>query len=98
MHYKVIYSPDIYEDIQKSIDWYNEQQTDLGEHFLSTLKGQMISLSTTSKLYNVRYDNIRCMRLNKFPFMIHYYINEAEKTVFVEGVFHTSLNPKRWRK
>ena len=30
--------------------------------------------------------------------MINYTVDEANKTIIVAAVFHTSLNPNRWRK
>jgi hypothetical protein len=50
------------------------------------------------KLIGFRYDSTRCAVLNVFPFMVHFSINEEEKTIIVSAMFHTSLNPERWEK
>ncbi len=56
--YKVIYNPEVYLDLQQAIDWYENKQVGLGMRFLGIIKNQMNQLSTTSKHYVVRYDDI----------------------------------------
>ncbi len=35
--------------------------------------------------------------MKKFPFMIHFIVNEKINAVFIVSVFHTSLNPEKWQ-
>ena len=39
---------------------------------------------------------MRCMRVEKFPYLVHFHVNEQSKTVKVEALFHTSRNPEIW--
>jgi hypothetical protein len=39
---------------------------------------------------------IRCMLVNKFPYMVHFYINEKTSVVEVLAVISTDRNPKIW--
>ena len=64
----------------------------------SWVKKRTEKLSTTAFLFAVRYDNIRCMGIEKFPYLVHYRINEQTQTVKVEALFHTSRNPKIWNE
>lgn len=50
-----------------------------------------------SKGLRIRYNEIRCKKIEKFPFLIHYTINEIEKTILIFAVFHTSRNPEIWK-
>jgi toxin ParE1/3/4 len=36
--------------------------------------------------------------MKKFPFMIHFTLDETQNFVVVHAVFHTSLNPKNWEE
>ena len=45
---------------------------------------------------NVRYNNVRTVVLNMFPFMIHYILDEKNKTIINSAVLHTSRDPKLW--
>jgi mRNA-degrading endonuclease RelE of RelBE toxin-antitoxin system len=96
MKYKIIYNPEVENDIQSAIEWYNNQQSGLGKQFLITIKKQINSLKKTANHYALRYDDIHCMPIKKFPYMIHYRIDSTNKTVKVEAVFHTSRDPLSW--
>jgi len=68
----------------------------LGDKLFNNVKNQTTKLSKTALLFSIKYDNIRCMCIEKFPYMVHYRVNEQTKTVKVEALFHTSRNPKSW--
>jgi len=38
------------------------------------------------------------MLVKKFPFLIHYIIDEANETVEVFAIIHTSRSPKIWEQ
>jgi hypothetical protein len=96
--FSVEYNPDFYNDLVQSVDWYNEECAGLGDRFFKSVKKQAAKLSTNALTFAVRYSDIRCMRIEKFPYMLHYRINEQTKTVKVEALFHTSRDPKIWEK
>ena len=96
MKLKVEYNPDFFNDLVQAVDWYNEKQVGLGSRFLNNVKKQTEKLSTTASHFAVKYDDIRCMRIEKFPYLVHYRIDEQNQTVKVEALFHTSRNPEIW--
>jgi len=98
MKFKVLYNPEIYSDIQQTIDWYNKQQAGLGTKFYSALNKQLQKLEKNALQFAIRYDDIRCLPLKKFPFMIHYRVDSDKGIVYVEAVFHTHRNPKIWNQ
>jgi hypothetical protein len=85
-------------DIQKAIDYYDEQQLGLGKKFEDALDKHFSTLSK-NPFYQKRYDNLHCLPVKKFPFMIHFSIDEKNTLVRIYAVFHTSLNPdENWTK
>jgi hypothetical protein len=98
MRFKVEYNPDFFEDIAQAVDWYNEKNAGLGDRFFRNVKKQTARLSTAALHHPVKYDDIRCMRIEKFPYLLHYRINEQTKTVKVEALIHTSRNPEIWHE
>jgi len=94
--YKVKIEPEALSDIQEITDWYNEQQAGLGQRFQSTVIKQLNSLSKDPQLYSVRYKEIRCVLIKKFPYMAHFYINDEHNTVEILAVISTDRNPKIW--
>lgn len=98
MQYKVKIEPEALVDIQDIINWYNQQKSGLGEKFHQTIVSQIDSLNKTPYIYSIRYKQIRCVLVNKFPYMIHFYINEEARIVEVLAVISTDRNPKIWQK
>ncbi|MBS1978689.1 MAG: type II toxin-antitoxin system RelE/ParE family toxin [Bacteroidetes bacterium] len=94
--YRISIDPEALQDIQDATDWYNEQLKGLGGYFLKQVKSQINSLKKNAVGYAVRYENVRCMQVRRFPFLVHYTVSERQRTVEVFAVFHTSRNPKIW--
>jgi hypothetical protein len=55
--------------------------------FLIQLKKCTVKLSSNPRQFAIKYDDIRCMPVEKFPFLFHYRIDEAKRTVKVEAHF-----------
>lgn len=83
-------------DIQESIQWYNDASNGLGNNFYKNVKSTISLIQRNPNHFPVRYKNIHTVLIKKFPFMIHYQINETVKSIIVIGVIHTSRNPKMW--
>ena len=97
MKYKILLGPKAIKDIQKAIDWYNRQGPGLGKKFHLVLKSNIEQLKE-NPYFQVRYESVRCLPLNKYSFMIHFSIDESSKAVFIRAVFNTSLNPEKWKE
>ena len=97
MAFKIKIEPEALQDIQKGINWYNEQSPGLGRKFLSEVKAYFKKLKT-NPFYQLRYDNVHCLPLKKFPYMVHFTINEKENLVIVRAVFGTHEDPQKWTK
>lgn len=96
MKYKVKIEPEALVDIQEITDWYNEAQAGLGGRFQKTTIKQIDSLDKDPHIYAIRYKQIRCALVKKFPYMVHFYINNDTNTIEVLAVISTSRNPKVW--
>jgi plasmid stabilization system protein ParE len=96
--YKVKIEPEALKDIQEITDWYNEAQTRYGKKFQTNAIKQIDSLSKNPQVYATRYKDIRCMLIKKFPYMVHFYINDETGIVEVLAVISTHRNPKIWEE
>lgn len=96
MKYKVKVEPQALIDIQEITDWYNDKQSGLGNRFQKTTINQIDGLCNNPHLCPIRYKEIRCLLVKKFPYMAHFYISEETQTVEVLAVISTSRNPKIW--
>jgi toxin ParE1/3/4 len=96
MGFKIKLNLDARNDIQNNIDWYNEQQKNLGKKFLDEIKTYIQKLKSIP-FFQIRYDNVRCLPLKKFPFMIHYTIDEDEKVIIIRAILNTHRDPSIWK-
>ncbi len=98
-NFKVKYNPRIYLDIQKAINYYEEQtQSDmLSRRFFEAVEKALKKLSYSALHYQVRYNNIRILPIPSFPYKAHYRVDEESNMVFVEAIFHSRENPEEWR-
>jgi hypothetical protein len=97
MRYRLAFNPEFYHDLQQAIDWYEEQKPGLGMKFYLSVKEQTLRLKTEPLKFAVRYDEIRCVPLKQFPYLLHYQTDFDNKLVKVEALLHTSRNPDEWR-
>ena len=96
--YKLVIDTDALQDIQAATDWYNEQLEGLGARFQKQVKLQINKLSNSPHNYSIRYAAVRCMIIKKFPFLIHFIVDESAMVVEIFAVIHTSRNPKIWEQ
>jgi plasmid stabilization system protein ParE len=97
MAYSVLVEANALRDIQKAIDYYDVQQIGLGKKFEQSIHKSIAAL-IKNPFYQIRYDEIRCLPLKKFPFMIHFDLQETNQAIRIIAVFHTSLSPAKWLK
>ncbi|MBK8805778.1 MAG: type II toxin-antitoxin system RelE/ParE family toxin [Bacteroidales bacterium] len=95
--YIVKIEPEALADIQEITNWYNEARTGLGKRFQNTVIKQINSLTKNPLIYTIRYKEIRCILVEKFPYMVHFYINNENNTVEVLAIISTDRNPKIWQ-
>lgn len=97
MVYTVVIDPRAIQDIQEAVDYYEKQQPGLGKKFESVVDKHLITLQK-NPFFRIRYDNVHCLPLKKYPYMVHFTVDEDHKLVTVRAVFNTLRNPEIWKK
>ncbi len=92
MRYNVLLENGVEDDANDAYNWYEDQQTGVGERFLSELVDCYKQLEEHPEFYSKLSTTIRQAPLKNFPFIVVYEIRKME--VIVYAVFHTSRNPK----
>ncbi|MFY0598777.1 MAG: type II toxin-antitoxin system RelE/ParE family toxin [Cyclobacteriaceae bacterium] len=85
-------------DIRDSFLWYENQKKNLGSSFEEQLTKAIDSIQSNPFKTQIRYQNIRVFFLKKFPLGIHFQVNEPENKILILGLFHTSLDPVKWKR
>lgn len=97
MAFTTVLDPRAIRDIQQAIDYYEELQPGLGEQFEDTLNKYLRKLEQ-NPFFQVRYDNVHCLPLKKYPYMVHFTIDEKKELIIVRAVFNTFRNPSIWKE
>ncbi len=96
-NFSVIKHAEVNNDLQTIIDYYNEQKYKLGNEFYACALKQMKCLKNDFLLYEIKYQNVRCVSIERFPYLIHYTVNENEKVVYINAVIGMSQDPNKNR-
>ncbi|MCK4663521.1 MAG: type II toxin-antitoxin system RelE/ParE family toxin [Bacteroidales bacterium] len=96
MKFDIVINKKTLKDIQKTIEYYDNESDGLGTKFENVLDEHFDTLRINSH-FKIRYKDVRCLPIKKFPYMIHFSTNEIDKTIKIHAVLHTSRNPKIWR-
>jgi len=92
--YQLEISEDAKLDIYDAFLWYEEQQEGLGLNFELSLEAGLNLVQRNPLLFELKHKQFRVHFINKFPFGIHYLVDD--RTIKVLAVFHTSRDPKNW--
>ncbi len=65
-NFSVIKHDEVNHDLQKIVDYYNNKKHKLGNTFYSIALKQMKRLNNDFLLYEVKYQNVRCVALEVF--------------------------------
>jgi mRNA-degrading endonuclease RelE of RelBE toxin-antitoxin system len=96
MAYKIIVDPTAGIDINENIDWYNKVQPGLGLKFYKQIQAIFKTIRKNPHAFYIRYKTSHTATIKKFPFMVHYFIDDEIKTIVVTSVLHTSRDPIIW--
>lgn len=94
MSFKLLINDEALLDIEDAFVWYQKIEPNLSEVFEKELYLSLEQILKYPYIFQLKYKNVKVIYLKKFPYGIHYVVNE--KTIIVIGVFHTSRSPKKW--
>lgn len=96
--YTILADPKVKDDLKEARDFLNSKRKGLGKKFLTEYR---VTLKNLQKIPNfqVRYNDIHCLPMKTFKYMIHFKVDEVNKTIHLYAVLSTYLNPSdHWIK
>lgn len=97
-NFAIEFSEEAKKDLAEHMFYYEDLRLGLGLRFTDELKANLSTIASIPFL-NVRYDDVRCVPLMRFPFMIHYSVFPDRELIRIHGIIHTSRNPsENWNK
>jgi len=98
MKYKSVILLAAKEDILRAAKWYSQAQPGLGKELVARLRVRLSELRTNPFTCQIRYSDVHTALVEQFPYMIHYSVDQQNKTILVISILHTSQDPKMWNK
>jgi len=92
MGYELIIKTGAELDITEALDWYEEQREGLGIELLEAIDVEMTRIEKDPEHFQMRYRDFRIVFAKRFPYGIHYTIEE--KKIFVHAVMKTIRKPR----
>lgn len=94
MTYSLVISDEASFDIIDSFNWYEAISESIAGKFEKEIESHLLLIRSNPNHFQLKYKSVRILFLKKFPFGIHYVIdNDFIKVI---AVFHTSRNPMNW--
>ncbi len=93
MAYKIFITPTAFKDLSFASEYYEQKSAGLGNKFNETIQNYFNRIAETPFSSSVRYRNIRCKPVLRFPFIIMYTIEETQQAVHILRVFNTYQEP-----
>src|SRR5450759_1368310 len=98
MKYKTVILTAAKEDLSEAAKWYNQARSKLGKQFITKVRERLAELRTDPLTCQIRYSEVHTALVEQFPFMIHYYIDQQDKSIIVISILHTSRDPEIWKE
>jgi len=97
MSFSVRLSTKAYLDAKEIVEWYNNEKTGLGADFYTHLTKKINSIKKHPFFYPEIFNDVRQTSLDKYPYHIHFIVNELENEITIYGITHTRRNPEIWK-
>ena len=94
MMYDIFLSRAAVADIEQAMEWYEKQRKGLGYEFELSIEAGITFLQRNPLLCQRKYREIRVKYVKRFPYGLHYEIDES--SVKIIAVFHMKRSPLRW--
>ncbi len=93
--FKVVILPQAQDDFRDAVKYYRDIEGKLGERFIKITKSTVNELKKLP-MYQIKYEQMRLRIIHKFPYSIHYIVNEEHKTIYIYGIRFAPSNPETW--
>jgi len=83
MKYKIVFTPGAKEDLRDSSKWYNKQRTGFGKELVKRVRERAADIIVYPMSCQIRYREVHTALIAQFPFMLHYYVDDNIKTIYI---------------
>jgi plasmid stabilization system protein ParE len=98
MNRQLLYFDEVLVDVQEAKHWYKEQREGLEVEFAAAIEKTIMQILKMPEAFAVRYKNIRIAYPKRFPYSIHFYLDDYKATVVITAIIHSKRQPKTAKK
>ncbi|MCR4032775.1 MULTISPECIES: hypothetical protein [Flavobacterium] len=95
-NYKTVILPRAKLEVDETAFYYESLKKGLGKLFYKEFKNYALTLKTFP-FFEEKYNIVRMLPLKKFPYTIHFTVNEDEKIVSIQAVISNYQDPNTTR-
>ena len=93
MKYKTIIQLEAVQDFEEAKLWYRRTKVNgLPQRFTSAVKTTITNLQKYPTAYAIRYENVRIAHTEKFPYAIHFFIDNDR--IVIIAIIYSGRDPK----
>jgi toxin ParE1/3/4 len=83
------------DDFREAVKYYKDIDPKLGKRFVKVTKSIVNDLKKMP-MFQIKYDQMRLRIIHKFPYTIHFMVNEEKHTIYIYGIRYAPFDPKTW--
>jgi toxin ParE1/3/4 len=95
MKSKLIFHPEVPQDLIAAVNYYNGQKAGLGKQFMTAARRTQSRVRATPKMHQMIWKTVRRSLVERFPYGFFYRV--VDDGVEVIAVCHLSRDPAGWR-
>ena len=91
MTYRLLISGSVYEELNETTIYYEDQQANLGLKFLEGWERTIEHLSKSPLIYQKKFKQFRYIQFEQFPFLIIYEVEKRQVVIY--KLIHAKRHP-----
>lgn len=95
MTHSIIFRPVAQAEHLKAVEWYEDQQSGLGQTFDAAVQTLLVTIANHPDRYPIADGDIREAPVHRYPYTVYYRLRS--EYIEVLAVFHQSRNPTEWQ-
>ena len=90
--FKISHHDNAIKDLDDAVNYYHLKQSGLGKRFYLAYK-KMLKTIKRNPHYRIFYDDVHCLQVDAFPYLVHFTIDIPKRIVTVYAIICTHKNP-----
>lgn len=91
------FHPEAEHEFLKSIDYYEDQQRELGIEFATEIQKTIQRIIAQPRIWAPLSKNIRRALVQRFPFGVLFHYEEVDDHLYIVAVMHLKREPDYWQ-